>query len=691
MSFAVVSNIAKALNLNKATIMNASRSSNYTTLLLLVLSVTLSAGLQAATIDWSATAGVPNSFWATGTNWVGGTAPVNDLTTDIAQFNQSSYAAQPSATSAGSINGLIFGNNSTATAAIVMTTGTNLNRLNIGSSGIVMNTQSGTVNVNSSTTQGFQLGASQSWTNNSSSLLTVASISGQTAGQNYVLTINGSGSGGTTIANAIRNDYLEVNSGTVSLVINTTGGVTTLANANTFSGDTTLTSGVLALSNINSLQRSALNTTGTGTVTVSVATLTLGGLKGSRDISSVITSGYGSVTALTLNPLSGTSTYSGVISNGAATTSLSKVGAGTQVLEGANTYTGATNVNAGILGVTSLGNVSVANTLGQSAVTAANLTINGGTLQLTGSTTSTQSTDRLFAVGVSGATLDSSAGAGSSMNFTNTGTITGVNSAGARTLTLTGSRDGSIASIIGQRNGTDSTTSVSKTGNGTWTLSGANTYTGSTTVSGGTLLINGSVGGSGVTVSSGGALGGTGTINTNVLIDGGAHRPGNSPGIQTINGNLAYNNGSTVQWELADSTTTNQPNPSAVFDTVIVNGDLNFAGTTTLSLSMVLTGDGGMVDWGDTLWQGSLVGTNGWLLYDVSGTTTNFGNLGLSYAGLTDADGTAFATALPGAGFSLFQSGNDIYLNYSAIPEPGTYAMLLGGLGLLIYLRRKKS
>jgi len=64
-------------------------------------------------------------------------------------------------------------------------------------------------------------------------------------------------------------------------------------------------------------------------------------------------------------------------------------------LTNANTYSGITTINGGTLGTSQLANGSVASGIGMSGSGAANLLINGGTLQYTGSGAST---DRLFTV-----------------------------------------------------------------------------------------------------------------------------------------------------------------------------------------------------------------------------------------------------------------------------------------------------
>ena len=107
---------------------------------------------HAAVVDWKLD-GVSTN-WATGSNWVGDVAPVADLTTDIASFNQISYAFQPTSTipnatnvppiTPGEINGIQIGDGTTVTFPLILSTGTGNGRLNLGNSGIVMYANSGT-------------------------------------------------------------------------------------------------------------------------------------------------------------------------------------------------------------------------------------------------------------------------------------------------------------------------------------------------------------------------------------------------------------------------------------------------------------------------------------------------------------------------------------------------------------------
>ena len=78
--------------------------------ILMAVAFTLASGTtEAATRNWSATAG--STTWTEGANWVGGTAPANDLVTDIAQFDQASYTEHPNAGTV-SVNGVVIGSSS---------------------------------------------------------------------------------------------------------------------------------------------------------------------------------------------------------------------------------------------------------------------------------------------------------------------------------------------------------------------------------------------------------------------------------------------------------------------------------------------------------------------------------------------------------------------------------------------------
>jgi autotransporter-associated beta strand protein len=180
----------------------------------------------------------------------------------------------------------------------------------------------------------------------------------------------------------------------------------------------------------------------------------------------------------------------GVISG---TGSLTKTGTGTLTLSGANTYTGATSIQSGALSVSSLNSVSggsASSNLG-APTTVANGTIalgsgaTSGTLLYTGTGATT---DRVIDLaGTTGGGVINQSGSGL-LKFTSAFTATG---AGSKTLTLQGSTAGTgeIAAAIVDNSGAN-TTSLTKSGSGTWTLTGNNTYQGTTTITGGTLGVS---------------------------------------------------------------------------------------------------------------------------------------------------------------------------------------------------------
>ncbi|MDA3873421.1 MAG: PEP-CTERM sorting domain-containing protein [Kiritimatiellae bacterium] len=96
------------------------------------------------------------------------------------------------------------------------------------------------------------------------------------------------------------------------------------------------------------------------------------------------------------------------------------------------------------------------------------------------------------------------------------------------------------------------------------------------------------------------------------------------------------------------------------------------------------------MDWNDDFWSTGKVGTDGWLLYDVTGSLSNFSNLSLVSVDWLDSNSTALSTSRSGSDFALFQDGNDIYVTY-AIPEPGTLVLFgIAGLAGICTMRRHR-
>jgi fibronectin-binding autotransporter adhesin len=262
----------------------------------------------------------------------------------------------------------------------------------------------------------------------------------------------------------------------------------------------------------------------------------------------------------------------------------------------------------------------------------------------------------------------------------------GATAVDAGTLLLTNSANltGSTALTVSTSN-TVSSSSATRTAAATLNVaSGSSLLSGSTTTvySGGNLIVNGTAGA--VVVQTNGLLGGSGTVGTTTVA--GILTPGNSPGVLNVNGNLTMASGGNMIWELFANTAT-QASP-AVFDQVLVSGNLDFAGSNGINLNFGTTAAGSTVSWSDSFWNSN----QSFLIYDVAGNTTGFSNLSLLNTSFNDATGAALAETR--GSFSVSQLGNDVFLNYNAIPEPSTGSMLgLGFAGLVVtrLLRRKIS
>ncbi|MFU8892720.1 MAG: beta strand repeat-containing protein [Luteolibacter sp.] len=349
-----------------------------------------------------------------------------------------------------------------------------------------------------------------------------------------------------------------------------------------------------------------------------------------------------------------------------------------QILTGTNS-TGATTITDGIL---QFGKTSALYGGTTGSWTAANIRVNaGGTLAFnvggTGEFT-TGNVTTLFTNLANSTSATNGMNAGSNFGFDTT------NAAG-------GSFE--ISQVIANSGGAaGGARGLTKLGTGTLLLSNANTYTGATLVNVGTLLINGSTSASStVTVASGATLGGSGTVSGNTTIAG-IHSPGNSPGLQTFGADLTYEAGSSVIWELVDNSAL-LANRGVDYDGINVGGVLNFEGSTMLTLvfSGALNGIAGSdVDWSSSFWNASYTGTGGWLIYSGASELVGFENLGINTENWVDGLGQSYNDFFGGNGFSLYQSGNDVYLNYNyiAIPEPRT--ALLGAIGFLLLFRRRR-
>ncbi|WP_192871723.1 beta strand repeat-containing protein, partial [Variovorax sp. JS1663] len=216
-----------------------------------------------------------------------------------------------------------------------------------------------------------------------------------------------------------------------------TGTLTLSGDNSAYTGLTTVTAGTLQAGIIDNAfgQRSEV-VVGVG------ATLDLN--NHNQTIYKLAGSGYVNLGTGTLTTTFGTvSTFGGQISGSGG---LTTIGSGTLTLSGANSYTGATTVNYGTLQAGAVNTFSAA-----SAVTLAG----GTTLNLAGY-------DQAI------------------------GSLTGLGSVTLGTATLTtGANDGSTdyGGVISGTGG------LTKTGSGTLTLTGDNTYTGATTINGGTLRL----------------------------------------------------------------------------------------------------------------------------------------------------------------------------------------------------------
>ena len=221
---------------------------------------------------------------------------------------------------------------------------------------------------------------------------------------------------------------------------------------------------------------------------------------------------------------------------------------------------------------------------------------------------------------------------------------------------------------------------LAKSGSGTLTLTGANTFSGATSITGGLLRLNGSAANSAFTVS-GGTLTGNATVGALTISSGGTLSPGNSPGT-TNAGNTEWAGGGSFTFEVNQGT-------SAVagtnYDLLAISGSLTINATSASKFT---------------------IGLNTLTLANAAGVPANFSSTGnytfafvTTTSGIIGFDAAKFTLSTTGVDLSLTgtwsiaQAGNNLELSYagSAIPEPSTYAALFGACALALAAWRRRS
>lgn len=339
---------------------------------------------------------------------------------------------------------------------------------------------------------------------------------------------------------------------------------------------------------------------------------------------------------------------------------LSHSGSGTVVLSGANTFSGGVTANSGTL---ALGN--------NQALGSGTLTLNGGTIASSGGTR----------------TLSNP------VAITGSSTIAGTDRVElSGNTTLTGTHDLTVnapTTMSGVISESTSGLGLVKKGAGNLTLTAANTFTGGMTVSGGALVVNnttGSATGSGnVTVNTGATLSGGGRISGAVILQSGAGiSPGNSPGT-LYTGSETWAGGGSYTWEINRATATAGSDPG--WDLLNISGGLNVSATSENKFQINITSLT-LANTAGTVHNFSSASTYAWTI-----VTTGTGIVGFD-ALKFNLDKTQFQNGLGGGGFSLSLANGDkdMVLNFTAVPEPGHYAIVVG-LGLVTFAisRRRRS
>lgn len=225
---------------------------------------------------------------------------------------------------------------------------------------------------------------------------------------------------------------------------------------------------------------------------------------------------------------------------------------------------------------------------------------------------------------------------------------------------------------------------ISKTGAGETIFSGSSTgLSGTVTVSTGTLDLTGRLGGN-LVVSSGATLEGNGNGSTTGRIDGVLNlnsgailSPGSASGSgqMIIAGNSTISNGGTYVWSISNADLNSSFDPTGSlgsdWDSITFTGSLDLSSLTVANKLNINITSSGTTGWDFGVPTGS--GT-GFKILEASSISWNGGAFNedffnLDATGFTDGD-TWWMN------WSIYESGNALYLRYDAVPEPGTWLLI---------------
>lgn len=327
-------------------------------------------------------------------------------------------------------------------------------------------------------------------------------------------------------------------------------GTLVLDGANSFTGGTIVSAGVLELGASERLANS-------GNVTISSGTFDLGGF--TETINAFSATAASNVTAGTLNATGGyafsnsTGTVTIAASLGGGSAALTKSGAGTVVLTGAGSFSGGSSISAGT--------VQVGN----------NTALGTGAISLTDATLRSDSaTARSLANALSlGGAVTLGASSSGALTFSNASPVLLSDNT-----TLTTSAAVTFSSGL---SGTAGRT-FTKAGTGVLTLNGPSSVDGGITINAG-----------GITVGTGGSLGGTVTVNTGATLTN-AVNGGITGDVNVENGTLTVTNATTMG-TLTVTGTGGTIGGTGGLTASSISANITTGGTTTFSAT--LAGSGG--------------------------------------------------------------------------------------------------